>query len=82
MEKFIAYEPHELKALVKEALMEHEKEKARQSQDRLISKNAARKIIGCAHITVTRLIDRGKLQVNCNGKVLLSSVNAYMKGTQ
>lgn len=78
MQKFITYEPAELKALIREAIAEHELQKEKTLTEKLFTVNQARKLLGRAHHTVKKLCQDGVIRTTKSGMIPESALYEYL----
>ena len=67
-----------IKMLVKEALLEHEREK---NSNRTYTVNQVRKRLGVSHETLTKRIKSGLLKTTADGRLTEASINEYLRKT-
>jgi hypothetical protein len=79
MTEIILTQPTDLKRVIKEALLEIDQEKIKNSPEKVYSINAVSKMIGKAHATVKKLVRAGYLKTTADGLILESSINEYLQ---
>jgi hypothetical protein len=79
MTEIILTQPTDLKRVIKEALLEIDQEKIKNSPEKVYSINAVSKMIGKAHATVKKLVKAGYLKTTADGLILESSINEYLQ---
>ncbi len=67
-----------IKMLLKEALLEHEREK---NSNRTYTVNQVRKRLGISHETLTKRIKAGLLKTTADGRLSEAAINEYLKNT-
>jgi len=72
-------QPTDLKRVIKEALLEIDQEKIKNSPEKVYSINAVSKMIGKAHATTAKLVKAGYLKTTADGLILESSINEYLQ---
>ncbi len=78
MEKFIAYEPGELKTLIKTALTEHQEEQKKLLGEKLYTINQVRILLGRGHQTIKNLCENGKIRTTKSGLIPESALLEYL----
>jgi hypothetical protein len=79
MQNLILADRNDLKAALKDALQEHQKElEKRTEDDRLYTINSVARKLGKAHATVKKLVTNGLLKTTKDGLIPLSSINEYL----
>lgn len=78
---FTSLSPHEVKKLMKEAIIEHEVEKSKQiSLTKTYSFNQVKDMLGCSHSTVKKLVNEGVLETTADQrKIPQWAVENYLK---
>ncbi len=76
----------ELKTMIKEAarqaIREHENQKARHSPDHLYNRNQAARTLGKSFTTITRMITEGRIVATADGKFIAQKeLDRYISST-
>jgi IS30 family transposase len=75
------YRKEELKAIIKECLIEHETESAEKvSEIKSYSINQAAKQLGRHHSTIKKLIKTGQIVATSDHRITLAELNRYLAG--
>ena len=79
MQNLILADRNDLKAALKDALQEHQKDLEKRTEaDKLYTINAVARKLGKAHATIKKLVANGLLKSTKDGLIPLSSINEYL----
>lgn len=77
----VLYEKEELKAIIKECLSEHQKEKAHELDElTTYSINQVAKMLSRSHPTIKNLVISGKISATNDGRITQAELNRYLSG--
>lgn len=80
MTNLVITEAHELKKLVKDAILEIEAEKQKASSgQKLYNRNQIAKRLGKSHPTITKLIAAGYIETTANGLITEEAIEKFLK---
>jgi len=74
----IVTDREDIKAIMKNALYEFEKEKESRTPDRLFTINQVAKRLGRAHDTINKLVKKGIIRTTKDGLITESAINEYL----
>ncbi len=79
MQSIVVLKSDEVKEILKEALLEIEREKVSSQTDATYSVAAVAKRLKMAHATVKKLIRENYLEITRNGRITERSINEFLK---
>ena len=82
MQSIVVLKTEDLKEIVKEAILEVERERVSSQSDATYSVAAVAKRLKMAHATVKKLIRENYLEITTNGRITERSIHEYLKKKQ
>jgi hypothetical protein len=71
--------PEDLKKVVKEALIDFEKEKQSLEPEKLYYKNQVAKMLGKSFATIKKLAENGTIRTTASGLISRSAIEEYLR---
>lgn len=78
MQKIFAYEPSEIKSLLKEVILEIEEEKKAVQVEQLLTINEVAKKLRRSHVFTHKLVKTGQLKTTPDKRIPVSEVERYL----
>lgn len=78
MQEIILTSKQELSQTIKSVLIEYEREKASMEPDKLYTINQVAKMLGKAHATIKKHVDRGLIKTTKSGLIQKKAINDYL----
>ena len=78
MSEIILTTKQELSKTIKAVLIEYDKEKASRIPGKIYTINQVAKMLGKAHATIKKLVERGTIKSTKDGLITESAINEYL----